>query len=116
VRIVGVVRSDIKSLKDVSCSGPHSHAVFVLKSFCSGAEISATCGENFPSWFTTPINLQSSVTLVGGAICFRASSFCGSADMPLSLMKGNGASCKFTLTRVQSESSRADLRQDLSQS
>jgi len=73
-------------LKDVSCSGPHSHAVLLLKSFRNGAEISAMCGENFPSWFTTPINLRSSVTLVGGAICFRASSFCGSADMPFSLI------------------------------
>ena len=58
----------------------------MLKSFLNGAKISATVGENFPNWFTTPINLRSSVTFVGGAICFRASGFCGSADMPCSLM------------------------------
>jgi len=80
---MGVVKSD---MKDVSCSGPHSHAVLLLNSFRNGAEISTMCGENFLSWLTTPINLQSSVTLVGGAICFRASSFCGSADMPFSLI------------------------------
>ena len=58
----------------------------VLKSFHNGADSSATFGENLPSWFTAPMNLQSSVMFVGGDICFMADNFYGSAEISLSVM------------------------------
>ena len=42
-------------------------------------------GVNFPSWFTIPMNLRTSVMVVGGGILRMASTLLGSGDTPLAL-------------------------------
>ena len=58
---------------------------FLVRSSLSGCESSAMRGINFPSWFTIPMNLRTSVMVVGGGILRMASTLLGSGDTPLAL-------------------------------
>ena len=55
---VGFVSSSLRALKARSWFAPHSHARLMLSSSRRGLLISAMLGENFPIWFTIPINLR----------------------------------------------------------
>ena len=62
VWILGVVRSFLRLVKALSCVGVQSQAFFALNSSRNGLDNSAMFGENLPSWFIIPRNLQSSMT------------------------------------------------------
>ena len=83
VRMLGVVRSFLRLVKSLSCVGVQSQAFFALNSSRNGLDNSAMFGENLPSWFTIPRNLQSSETDFGVSICCTAAVLLGSAVMPL---------------------------------
>ena len=72
VRMLGVVRSFLRLVKSLSCVGVQSQAFFALNSSCNGLDNSAMFGENLPSWFTIPRNLQSSETDFDVSICCMA--------------------------------------------
>ena len=75
------------SVKASSCLLSHSQLFFVLNNSLSGLEISPIRGENFPSWFTTPMNLHNLVILVGASIFLIALVvFSGLGDIPFLLM------------------------------
>ena len=83
VRMLGVVRSFLRLVKALSCVGVQSQAFFALNNSHNGLDNSAMLGENLPSWFTIPRNLQSSETDFDVFICCMAAVLLGSAVMPL---------------------------------
>ena len=62
--------------------GPHTQAFLELSSLHNACEISAIFGVNFPSWFVIPMNLRSSVRVVGLSIATIAEVFWGSGVTP----------------------------------
>ena len=82
VRMLGVVSSFLR-LVNSSFVGVRSQAFFALNSSRNGLDNLAMFGENFPSWFTIPRDLQSSETDFGVSICCMEAILLGSAVMPL---------------------------------
>ena len=79
---VNFVSSHLISTNDLSRSGPHTHAHLLDSSPLNGRLISAILRENFPNWFTNPINLWRSVTDWGCSILEIADVFSGSECIP----------------------------------
>ena len=84
VRMLGVASQLFLEISEnfILCWGPDK-AFFALNSSHNGFDNSAMFGENLPSWFTIPRNLQSSETDFGISICCMAAILLGSAVMPL---------------------------------